>query len=73
MLGNGSVSINAGVFWMLGAALAISAYNVIQRLYANGYKMCIRDRRLSVAYCIPFSALGWHDLRLAGFPISIGG
>ena len=22
---------------MLGAALAISAYNVIQRLYANGY------------------------------------
>ena len=27
----------AGVFWMLGAALAISAYNVIQRLYANGY------------------------------------
>lgn len=37
MLWNGSVSINAGVFWMLGAALAISAYNVIQRLYANGY------------------------------------
>ena len=29
--------------------------------------------RLSVADCIPFSALGWHDLRLAGFPISIGG
>ena len=37
MLWNGSVSINAGVFWMLGAALAISAYHVIQRLYANGY------------------------------------
>ena len=29
--------------------------------------------RLSVADGIPFSALGWHDLRLAGFPISIGG
>ena len=37
MLWNGSVSINAGVFWMLGASLAISAYNVIQRLYAHGY------------------------------------
>ena len=35
MLWNGSVSINAGVFWMLGAALAISAYNVIQRFYAK--------------------------------------
>lgn len=37
MLWNGSVSINAGVVWMLGAALAISAYNVIQRLYAHEY------------------------------------
>lgn len=37
MLWNGSVSVNAGVLWMLGAALGISAYNVIQRLYAHEY------------------------------------
>lgn len=36
-LWNGWLSINQGVVWMLGAALAISAYNVIQKAYARRY------------------------------------
>lgn len=37
MLWNGNASINAGIFWVLGTTLTISTYNVIQRLYTDGY------------------------------------
>lgn len=36
-LWNGVVSINAGVLWMLAAALSISGYNIVQRLFARRY------------------------------------
>lgn len=36
-LWDGWLSINQGVIWMLGAALAISAYNLIQKAYALKY------------------------------------
>lgn len=36
-LWDGWLSINQGLIWMLGAALAISAYNVIQKAYARKY------------------------------------
>lgn len=36
-LWNGVFSVNQGILWMLGAAAAISAYNLIQRRYARRY------------------------------------
>ena len=36
-LWNGVLAINHGVFWMLGAALATSIYNITQRAYAKDH------------------------------------
>jgi len=36
-LWNGILSINAGVLWMLGAALLLSGYNITQRQYTKKY------------------------------------
>lgn len=36
-LWNGIVSVNTGIFWMIGAALCISGYNLLQRYYTLKY------------------------------------
>jgi drug/metabolite transporter (DMT)-like permease len=36
-LWNGVVSINSGIFWMFGAALLLSGYNLTQRQYSKKY------------------------------------
>lgn len=37
MLWNGVFSLNIGIVWMLAASLSISAYNLVQRLFARRY------------------------------------
>lgn len=36
-LWEGGLSINSGVFWVMGAAISISAYNLLQRKFAGRY------------------------------------